>query len=502
MTSFQTYRQIRYLASLKEQRHPMLGNNRFLKLLMAFMWLYYAALLVFLGITMAVGMRHDHSQVAAFHVFDGYLPVLLIVDFWLRFILQETAARQMQPFALLPVRRSFLMHIYLTHSGLAWGNLYWSFLLVPFGLIAIAVPLGWGAFIAWWIGWWLLCVANGYAYQFCRALCMRHLAWVLLPAAVHAVCLYVMFALEKNLLDMPCTRLMYAFLSSQMQPFVGAGLLIAFLYWCNYRLQMSMVCDEVGKKEERDEVRQFPPVMSLNRFGKVGEYFLLELKMRLRNKHVRMNFMVGLLAMVLLSLIAYVSDVYDRPYMRSFVCFYNYIVLGMMTLVTIMCHEGNYIDGLMSRRESILQLLTAKYFFHVLLLAIPPIIQLPLMLSGKISVWMNVGYLFFTAGVVYPLLFQLAAYNSNTLPLNTKITGKSGSVQRVISLFVIFIPVTLERCATTLLGSPRGYLSLALPGLVGIVTYRLWLRHVYARFMLRRYVNMEGFRATRSNVSA
>ena len=71
-----------------------------------------------------------------------------------------------------------------------------------------------------------------------------------------------------------------------------------------------------------------------------------------------------------------------------------------MTLITIMCYEGNYIDGLMSRRESILQLLTAKYYFNVTLLLIPPIILLPLMIIGKMSVWMNIGYFFFTAGVL------------------------------------------------------------------------------------------------------
>jgi hypothetical protein len=79
-----------------------------------------------------------------------------------------------------------------------------------------------------------------------------------------------------------------------------------------------------------------------------------------------MSFLVGLGLMIALSSIMYFSDVYDNSFMRSFICLYNYIILGMMTLVTIMCYEGNYIDGLMSRRESILQLLTAKYYFNVL----------------------------------------------------------------------------------------------------------------------------------------
>ena len=197
----------------------------------------------------------------------------------------------------------------------------------------------------------------------------------------------------------------------------------------------------------------------------------------------------------------YFTDVYDNiDFMRSFICLYNYMVLGMMTLITIMCYEGNYIDGLMSRRESILQLLKAKYYFNVMLLFIPPIILLPLMIIGKMSVWMNVGYLFFTAGVLYPLFFQMAVYNNNTLPMNTKLTRKQGNTtQQIISTLIFFLPIGLERAATALLGEPWGYIFLALLGIVGIVTHQYWLRNVYKRFMARRYKNMEGFRASRNS---
>ena len=500
MNKYRLYRLINQNADLKEKRHPMLDKNRFMKFLMIFMWLYYAAILLFMGVMMAMGMKHSYNGVAAFHVFDGGLLYVLMIDFWMRFGLQETPAQNAQPYALLPIRRSFLMNVYLTRSGFAWGNLYWGFLLVPFGLIAIAVPVGWGAFFGWLLGWWLLIVANGFAYLFCRALILKHLAWTLLPAAIHGALLAIMLVPDKNPLDMPCTILMYGFLKWEVLPFLCAAALIALLYWANYRLQMGMVYDEVGKKEEK-EIKHATQFNFLNRYGKIGEYLKLEVKQRMRNKTVRMSFIVGLGFMILLSGLMYFTDVYDNiEFMRSFICLYNYIVLGMMTLITIMCYEGNYIDGLMSRRESILQLLTAKYYFNVLLLFIPPIILLPLMIIGKMSVWMNIGYLFFTAGVLYPILFQMAVYNNNTLPMNTKITSKQGNTtQQIISTVIFFLPIGFERGATALLGEPWGYVFLALLGIAGIATHQLWLRNVYQRFMARRYKNMEGFRASRNS---
>ena len=499
MNKYQLYKLICKNADLKMKRHPMIDKNRFMKFMMGFMWLYYAAILLFMGVVMAMGMKNSYNGVAAFHVFDGGLLYLLICDFWLRFGLQETPAQNVQTYALLPVRRSFLMNVYLTRSGFAWGNLYWGFMLVPFGLIAIAIPVGWGAFFGWLLGWWLLLVANGFAYLFCRALCMKHLAWVLLPAAIHGALLAIMLIPDKNPLDMPCTILMNDFLHWKLWPFLMVGCIIAFLYWANYKLQMGMVYDEVGKKEEK-EIKHATQFNFLNRYGKLGEYFKLEIKQRMRNKTVRMAFFVGLGFMILLSALSYFTPAYDGSFMRSFICLYNYVVLGMMTLVTIMCYEGNYIDGLMSRKESILQLLTAKYYFNILLLIIPPIILLPLMIVGKMSVWMNVGYFFFTAGVLYPLLFQMAVYNNNTLPMNTKMTSKQGNTaQQIISTVIFFLPIGLEKAATAILGDPWGYILLALLGIIGIASHRYWLRNVYQRFMVRRYKNMEGFRASRNS---
>ena len=454
MNSYKLYKLICKNADLQEKRHPLIDKNRFMKFFLVFYWLYFAAILLFMGVVMAMGMKHSYNGVAAFHI----------------------------------------------RSGLAWGNLFWWFLLVPFGLITIAVPLGWLAFLGWLLGWWLLCIANGLFYLFCRALILKHLAWTLLPMAIHGALLAIMLVPDKNPLDMPCTLLMYSFLKWEFLPFLAVGILILLLYKANFRLQMGMVHAEIGKKEDK-EIKHATQFNFLNRYGKLGEYLKLEVKQRLRNKTVRMSFLVGLGFMILLSGLMYFTDIYDNlDFMRSFICLYNYIVLGMMTLITIMCYEGNYIDGLMSRRESILQLLTAKYYFNVLLLFIPPIILLPLMIIGKMSVWMNVGYLFFTAGVIYPAFFQMAVYNNNTLPMNTKITSKQGNTtQQIFSTVIFFIPLALERAATALLGEPWGYVFLAVLGIVGIATHHYWLRNVYKRFMARRYKNMEGFRASRNS---
>ena len=93
MNKYRLYRLLVEQQELKDKRHPMLEKNRFMKILMWFMVLYYAAILLLMGAMLPMGFSGMYPGVAAFHVMDGFLPWLLLVDFWIRFVLQETPAQ-------------------------------------------------------------------------------------------------------------------------------------------------------------------------------------------------------------------------------------------------------------------------------------------------------------------------------------------------------------------------------------------------------------------------
>lgn len=497
MNKWQLYKLLRKQDNLHNERHPMFEKNRFMKFLGWFMFLYYAAILILMGVVMPAGLSGEYNGVAAFHVIDGFFLWVLFVDFWIRFTVQETPAQTVKPYRLLPISRKFLMHVYLTRSGFSGGNMFWWFFLVPFGLLAVMPLLGWWSFIGWLLGWWMLCIANGFFYLFVRALCMRHLAWVLFPVLVHGGLILLMLLPEKNCLDMPCTEFMYQFALGNPLAFLAGAALIGVGYYANFTLQSGMSYNEVAKKEE---IKHASKMSFLNRYGAMGEYLKLEIKLRLRNKQVRTGFFVMLGMMVFFSAMLYFTDIYDGTFMKSFILLYNYVGLGTMTLVGIMCYEGNYIDGLMSRRESIFELLRAKFYFNSALMLIPLVLVFPLTYIGKISVWMNIAYFLFTIGIIYPGVFQLAVYNNNTLPLNQKLTGKQGNAtQQIVAMVVLFLPIGLERLSVWLMGPVWGYAPMMALGLAGICTHKIWLRNIYKRFMNRRYVNMEGFRASRNS---
>ncbi len=495
---------------LKTRRHPLFERNRYARIVLYIIFAYYAAMLLLLGVTLPLALKGGH--VASFRMVDAYMPFLLMLDFWCRFVFQETPAMQVKVYTLLPVSRSSLLHFYLLRSLRSAINLFWGFFLVPFGMMAVVPVLGFGAFVGWLLGYWLLILANSLCYQFFRSLCLKNLLWTLLPLLLHAgvACLY--FIPDTSPLSLPCILLMDGFASFHVSSYCLVLLLIIIWYGANYVLQKRIIYSDVANEDSttvnktHNNPRQGCHGLPIEpdksgwerKLGIVGEYIKMEIRLHTRNRNPRINFIVGLCSMVFFALLQYFTDWYSGSFQTPFFCLFSYIILGAVTLINIMCYEGNYIDGLMARRESILSLLTAKYYFNACLLLIPFSIQVPLMMIGKQSVWMNLGFLFFTLGCLYPAVFLLAVYNDNTLQLNGRLTTQRRSyTQQVLALIVLFIPLGLERLALLTLGSPWAYVLMIAMGLAGLATHRLWLGRIYASFMARRYANMEGFRASR-----
>ena len=270
------------------------------------------------------------------------------------------------------------------------------------------------------------------------------------------------------------------------------------MWFINRTLMQKLIYNELNKVEDT-RIKHVSEYKFLDRYGEIGEYMRLELKLLLRNKICKRSLYSITGVVIMFSSIISFSDVYDGG-LRDFFVLYNYIIFGIMFLSTLMGYEGNYIDGLMSRKESIYSLLRAKYILYSIALLIPTILMIPGMVTGKVSVLGCIAWLIFIPGAVYCCLFQLAVYNNKTAPLNTNTIGKQQGNNMYQSLIVICafsLPLLINKALTLFLDETTAYIILIILGLSGFVTHRYWIHNIYVRLMKRKYQNMEGFRNTR-----
>ena len=490
--------ELRRHGKLAEKRHPMYEKSKFGKFWMYFMSVFWAGYLIFFGTTFAFAF--DGGAKEAYHVMNSGLIFILALDFLLRLPFLKTPTQEVKPYLLLPIKRSRLIDFLLLRSGLNSFNLLWLFLFVPFAIITVTKFYGIGGILTYCIGIWLLIVFNNYWYLLCRTLMDERIWWVLLPIAVYGGIAAALFIPDNSPLFGFFIDLGEGFITGNTLTFICVLVAITLMWFINRSIMQKLVYNELNKTEDTTvQVKTVSEYKFLDRYGEIGEYIRLELKLLLRNKVCRKSLYSVTAIVLIFSLTISFSDIYDGG-SRDFFVLYNYIIFGILFLSPLMSYEGNYIDGLMSRKESIYSLLRAKYILYSIALIIPFVLMIPGMVTGRVSVLGCIAWIVFVPGAVYFCLFQLAVYNNKTLDLNAKMTGRQNvgtGLQNLISGAAFGVPLLLFFVLNATVGKEITPWILLVIGILFIATSRWWLRNVYHRFMKRRYKNMEGFHDSR-----
>ena len=387
----------------------------------------------------------------------------------------------------------------LLKSGLDSYNFMWFFVYVPFAFLTVIRFYGFGGMFLYLLGIWLIFVFNNYWYLLCKLLLGEKTLWLLLPILVFGALGAAEFLLDGLPISRFTMDLGEGFIEGNPLSFLFILACIGILFFINLKLQQRMIYNEISKKEDT-KIKHVSEYKFLDKYGEVGEYLRLEIKLITRNKTVKTQFRMGLIVMLGFSFALAFTDVYDGSYMTSFICLYNYAVLPIMTLGQVMSFEGNYIDGLMSRKESIFNLLRAKYYLTTLIILVPFLIMFFPIAKEKITLLTAIAYLIFVAGFVFFMLLQLAVYNTRTLPLNANLmkSNKSSNwIQGLITGCAFMLPLLIDKLLSALLPEEVAHIILIVIGLGFIATHNLWIKNIYKRFMKRRYKNMEEFRASR-----
>lgn len=483
---------------LASRRHPMYEKNRFGQFFIYLgiaLWIGY---LMFFAVFFALTLNGE--SVEPYHLINGVLILFLIMDFCLRIPFQKTPSQEIKPYLLLPIPRRKLIDMLLIRSGLSGFNFFWLSFFVPFAILTVARFYGVSGVLTYSLGIWMLMLANNYLFLLCRTLIAGHKAWLALPVGLYGGWLAAMLIPEDSPLLTLFVDLGEGFITGQLLTFAGCGAVIAALWYTNHRILQKTLYNEINKVEDTTvQVKSVSEYRFLDRYGQLGEYIRLELKLLLRNKICRNQLYMVLGCTSVFSLILGFTDTYTGLG-KDFFIIYNFQLMAVMFLSTLMSYEGNYIDALLIRRESIYTLLRAKYLFYSAAQLIPFLLLTPGMVKGSISLPLCLGWLFFTPGPIYCLLFQMAVYNSKTIDLNTKMmSGKNvgSGMQNLVSSASFIVPFVFYFLATLLVGETNAPWLLMAIGLVFILASPWWLKQVYRRFMKRRYQNLEGFHQSR-----
>ena len=492
MNKLQLFKLLRKNINLSYRRNPAFEQNRWAKVLMGFGGVMFVLYLILYGII--IGMAADGEAGTLITA----MIIILPIDFLLRFIFQTTPAMMVKPYILLPISRYSAIECFLISSHLSSFNFLWLGLFIPFSIIVLFAGASLATTLYVLLLAQLLIILNSQIYLFFRTLINRNVFWIIPGLLLYTIpFIPSLITLNRKTFEHTLDAIQSFNTSWWLLPLVV--ILLCGLFMLNRHLQFKFVYEEISKQKEK-QLKKVSQFAFFNRFGIIGEYLKIELKSNLRNKTMKQRCIMSLALVVIFSSLVAYSDIYDNPMMTNFWCLYCFAIYGMTALIKIMGQEGNYISLLMTQRENILSLLKAKYWFYCVVLIIPFLIMLPAVFKGKFTLLMLFGYMFLVAGLIHFIIFQLAVYNKQTIPLQLKVTGKGNfenGIQIVIEMAALIIPGMIVGIGYLTVGLTATYIFMCVLGLAFIVTYPIWIRNIYKRMMKRRYENIEGFLASR-----
>ena len=483
---------------LAAKRSPLYERNRFAKFLISFGILFWMAYLIYFGTALYFILQEEMPNMEPYYVLNGTLVLFLILDFFLRFLLR-TPVQEVKPYLLLPVSRKRVLDAFLLQAAFSKFNLVWLFLFIPFAWLSVRPFYGWTGITGYAVGIWLLMVFNGYCSMLIRTLVHQRFVYILLAIPLYGLMLLISFLPFDEPNGGFFMNLGEGYIEGNPWAFTGTTAAAACMAGVNRLMQARLIYRELARTED-NRIKRVSDYSFLERYGLIGEYMRLELKLIFRNKTPRSSFWSYFILIILFAAALSGNAYGSNSYMGYFICLYCYCIFGLMTLSRIMSYEGNYLDGLMVHKETLYHLLLAKYYLQCIFLIIPCLLMIFPTVQGTITWLVSLSYLFFTMGPVFALIMQLTVYNDKAAPLNGGFTSKSQTNtawQAVITALSLAGPLLIHRLLTFFLPETAACLILLTLGVLTVATHRIWIKNIYRRFMKRRYDNMDGFRYTR-----
>ena len=477
------------------RRSPVFELNLGVKIFMFFMFGFSALQMLGLSFFLDKILLQIGNYERAIDTFNSFLPYIFVFDFVIKFFFKTKESMQIAPYLTLPIKRNLLFDYLLRKEFTNIWNFYLVFLLIPFVFMAVAPFYGFLAAVLYIVLIYFLSITNSLVLNIINNFISRSfwfyilaVIWVSLPLFLVFVCKIKLGHYLVHLVDV---YLNYTWWLYAIFVFIFAAL------WFINRLQMRSILYYELQGGKTDNISSFSSLTFLNKFGDIGNFFNLELKMISRSPRLKQQFFSGIVFCGMFFFMLSPGYITAQTFFFLFFGVFSIGYFGLATGQFLFTSESSFFDGLAVRKASILDFLRSKYILYCSYSLFISLLLLIFAFQGKISVLLLLSLFFYVIGPIYFLIFQNAVYNRTYLDLSDRGTfigkGASGSML-IVSMFAMFVPIALSWILYTVFGEIAACYFMLFVGLAFTLTSKHWLTWTYKRFLKRKYKNMEGFR--------
>jgi hypothetical protein len=484
---------------LKTVRAKAFYKNLVVNIFFALFVVYFAAIFLFLGIQLSSILERFHALLGRTptELINGALIYAMLAGILIRLFLQQLGTINLFAYQMLPIKRSTVVNFLLLKSLTSPLNYLTLLIVVPFAVNSVSVYYGGATAFRFVLNTVFLIWFNSLFTAFLkRRFLSSFVSFMLILIAITAIIAMEFFKL------LPIFNISASFFGFLLHHVWGSLLILvlpaAAFVLNRWFFARNYYPEYFNRKNKKHDVgTSMVPISLFDRFGAVGDFMSLELKLILRHKRTR-SLLHTSIFLLLYGLFFYSNKSFSER--DGYLFFIAVFITGALMFIYgqwIISWDSAYFDGLMTRNIPVQLYIKANYNLLIVCNVICFILTTPYFLFGVKIIQMQIAAFLFNTGINTVLLLYFSTYNTKriTLSQGTAFSFQGVSLKNILIVIpIMFFPMMFVGVLSFFMATDLILAMLAGMGLLGIVLHKPLLALCVRQFIKRKYALAQGFR--------
>ncbi|WP_422349638.1 DUF5687 family protein [Flagellimonas sp.] len=471
-------------------RSSSFGKSLALKIVMICFGLCMIITVVFIGVFLYRILRNIFPQENPMWMLSQFMVYWVLIELFFRYFMQKLPVMDVKPLLSLPIKKSAITHYILGRSGISAYNLMALFLFVPY-----AVVLLYHDYPILNVGLWLVSVMA-------LVLCINYVNFIVNKSdkALGFIggLILMLYGLDYfHLLPVreffgPVFHGLYQYPIMVLAPIT----LAALAYWINYRHLRNRIFLDASLKTKSKEAKTSNMAWT-RRFGDMGTFLQLDLKMIWRNKRTKAQVFISLL-FVFYGLIFYAQEIYAT--MVPMHVFLGIFMTGIFLTnfgQFIPAWDSSYYGMMMSQNIPLRKYLESKASLISVSVVVMFLLTIPYVYFGWNILAINFASALYNLGINIPVILYFGSFNKKRIELDKSPLGNmqgTSATQFLIILPVLGLPILLFTGLYFLISMEVAIATLGLLGVLGFAFKNRLLDRITEQYRIKKYGMLAGFK--------
>lgn len=471
-------------------RSAHLGKSLGIKILMGFFAVYILLCLLGAGVGMYFVLAKVFPDQSPIWSISHYLIYWMLIELLVRYFLQKIPVLDVKPLLTTPTKKSTLTHYILCRALANVYNLFAVFFFVPFAIVLVLNGHA-GIHV---LSWLVAMLAIGLVLNYTNLLINKNNKALVFIASILVVG-YALEYMELVTIKAICAPIFHALYAYPISALVPIAIAVG-MYLLNYQYLKTQLYLDARLKDQTRSVSTSDLAWA-NKFGEMGPFLQLDLKLIWRNKRTKNQFFMSLI-FVFYGLIFYTQDMYADVILLK-------VGLGVFMTGIFLSNFGQFIPAwdssyysmMMSQNIPLRKYLDAKALLISVSVVVMFVLTIPYVYFGWEVLAINFASALYNLGVNVPVILFFGSYNKKRIELDVSPFGNmqgASATQFLLVLPIILAPVGVFALFYYTISVEAALVALSVLGIIGYSLKNYVMTYITAQYRKKKYAMIAGFK--------